>query len=162
MKAAGMLILVSLALGTAAVAQEAAAPAAAAQIAAVSDEEVGRFARAALAVEQIAADAALDATQKKAAMKNAVEQAGFERQRFNEIARASQADAARQARIQAAAAAQVEPATPTRRLAARQQRVGVDRGRRLPPRRVRRGAQDREMEVRPVGAGVAARSDRAE
>ena len=81
---------------------------------AVSDEEVGRFARAALAVEQIAADAALDATEKKAAMKNAVEQAGFERQRFNEIARASQADAALQARIQAAAAAQVEPATPTR------------------------------------------------
>ena len=114
MKAAGLLILVPLALGTAAVAQEAAAPAAAAQIAAVSDEEVGRFARAALAVEQIAADAALDATQKKAAMKNAVEQAGFERQRFNEIARASQADAALQARIQAAAAAQVEPATPTR------------------------------------------------
>ena len=114
MKSAGLLILDSLALGTAAVAQEAAAPAAAAQIAAVSDEEVGRFARAALAVEQIAADAALDATQKKAAMKNAVEQAGFERQRFNEIARASQADAALQARIQAAAAAQVEPATPTR------------------------------------------------
>jgi hypothetical protein len=113
MKAAGFLFLVPLALGTAAVAQEAAAPAAAAQTA-VSDDEVIRFARAALAVEQIAADTALDATQKKAAMKDAVEQAGFASQRFNEIARASQADAALQARIQASAAAQVEMATPTR------------------------------------------------
>jgi hypothetical protein len=114
MKAAGFLFLVHLALGTAAVAQDAPAPAATAQIAAVSEEEVGRFARAALAVEQIAADAALDAAQKKAAMKNAVEQAGFAAQRFNEIARASQSDAALQARIQSAAAAQVEAATPTR------------------------------------------------
>ena len=114
MKAAGFLFLVPLALGTAAIAQDAAAPAATAQITAVSEDEVSRFARAALAVEQIAADAALDATQKKTAMKNAVEQAGFAAQRFNEIARASQADAALQARIQAAATAQVEAATPTR------------------------------------------------
>lgn len=114
MKAAGFLFLVPLALGTAAVAQDAAAPAATAQIAAVSDDEIIRFARAALAVEQIAADTALDAAQKKAAMKNAVEQAGFAAQRFNEIARASQSDAALQARIQASAAAQVEMATPTR------------------------------------------------
>jgi hypothetical protein len=113
MKAAGFLLFVPLALATPAVAQEVAPPANA-QVAAVSDEEVGRFARAALAVEQIAADAALDAAQKKAAMKNAVEQAGFASQRFNQIARASQSDAALQARIEAAAAAQVEVATPTR------------------------------------------------
>ena len=50
MKAAGFLFLVPLALGTAAVAQEAAAPAATAQTVAVSDDEVIRFARAALAV----------------------------------------------------------------------------------------------------------------
>lgn len=114
MKAVGFLFLVPLALATPAVAQEAAASAATAQIPAVSNEEVGRFARAALAVEQIAADAALDAAQKKAAMKNAVEQAGFAAQRFNEIARASQADAVLQQRIEAAAAAQVDVATPTR------------------------------------------------
>lgn len=115
MKAAGYLFLVPLALGTPAVAQDAVAPAAAApQSVAVSDDEVIRFARAALAVEQIAADTALDAAQKKAAMKNAVEQAGFASQRFNEIARASQSDTALQARIQASAAAQVEMATPTR------------------------------------------------
>lgn len=114
MKAAGVLFFLPLALGTAAAAQDVAAPAAAAQIAAVSDDEVNRFARAALAVEQIAADSALDAAQRKTAMKNAVEQAGFASQRFNEIARASQADAALQARIQASAAAQIEVATPTR------------------------------------------------
>jgi hypothetical protein len=113
MQAVKYLMFVPLFLGAPALAQEAAPPTAT-EAAPVSDEELGRFVRAALAVEQIAADEALDQPQKQAAMKSAVEQTGLASKRFNEIALASQTDAALQERIQSTAAAMVDPAQPTR------------------------------------------------
>ena len=113
MTAAKFLIFAPLFMGTAAVAQQAQPPAPAPEQQAqadVTDEEVDRFALAALIVEQIARDEALDQEQKQAAMANAVGQAGLQPQRFNEIARASQDDVELQERIQVAAAGHIEAA----------------------------------------------------
>jgi hypothetical protein len=115
MKAARILMFAPLFLGTAALAQEAPPPAAAPQAPAeaaapVSEEEVDRFALAALVVEQIARDEALDQEQKQSAMVDAVAQTGLEPQRFNEIATASRTDTELQERIQVAAAAHVQAA----------------------------------------------------
>ena len=119
MKAARILLPVSLLLGTGALAQEAAPPAeqppaAQAQLAVVTDDEVNRFARAALIVEEIAGNAEIDQARKQAAMAAAVKASGFEPKRFNDIALASQSDAALQERIRLAATQQVEAAQPTR------------------------------------------------
>ena len=119
MKAARILFPVSLLIGTNALAQEAAPsaqqpPAVEAQATAVTDDEVSRFARAALIVEQIAANAEIDQQQKQAAMAAAVKASGFEPKRFNTIALASQSDAALQDRIRAEATKHVETAPPSR------------------------------------------------
>jgi hypothetical protein len=119
MKAARILFPVSLLIGTSALAQEAAPSpeqptAADLQTTAVTDDEVSRFARAALIVEEIAGKAEIDQQQKQAAMAAAVKASGFEPRRFNDIARASQSDAALQERIRMAATQQVEAAPPSR------------------------------------------------
>jgi len=119
MKIAISLAVAALALGGNAFAQEAAAPAAPAAPPAaspapasadISDEQVERFALAALMVEQIAADTTLDAQQKQTNMITAVQQSGMEPQEFNAIAVASQGDTQLQERISAAAAAHIEAA----------------------------------------------------
>lgn len=119
MKAARILFPVSLLIGTSALAQEAAPPAeqppaAEVQTAAVTDDEVSRFARAALIVEEIAGNTEIDRQQKQAAMAAAVKASGFEPRRFNAIALASQSDAALQERIRVAATQHVETAPPGR------------------------------------------------
>lgn len=114
MTAAKFLIFAPLFMGTAAIGQQAQPPAPApqaqAESAQVSEQEVNQFALAALVVEQIARDEALDQEQKQAAMMNAVQQAGLEPQRFNQIAIASRDDAELQERIQVAAAGHIEAA----------------------------------------------------
>lgn len=119
MKAVRILLPVSLLIGTSALAQEAAPsaeqpPAADAQVAVVTDDEVNRFARAALIVEEIARNTEITQQQKQAAMTAAVKASGFEPRRFNDIALASQSDAALQERIKIAATQEVEAAQPTR------------------------------------------------
>lgn len=89
---------------------EAAPPAAAPQAAEITDDQVDRFALAALKVEQIAADANIEQTQKQTMMATAVQESGMDAQEFNTIAQASQADPALQERIQVAAAAHVQAA----------------------------------------------------
>jgi hypothetical protein len=83
-------------------ATEAAAP--------VEEEEVARFALAALVIQQIAEDESLEQEQQQSAMMQVVQEAGLAPQRFNEIARASQTDENLQRRISAAAAQHVEAA----------------------------------------------------
>lgn len=78
--------------------------------ASVSDAEVDRFALAALLVQQIAADQAVEQEQKQAAMAAAVQQTGIQPQRFNEIAKATQDDQELNERVQLAAARHVEAA----------------------------------------------------
>lgn len=124
MKVASILAAGSLFVAGAAVAQDAtppaaggqaqaapeAAPAPATDPAPVSDAEVDRFALAALMIEQISTDEALDQQQKQASMAAAVQKIGLEPQRFNEIATAVQADQALNERVQVAAARHVEAA----------------------------------------------------
>jgi hypothetical protein len=76
----------------------------------VSDAEVERFALAALLVQQIAEDQAVEADQKQATMAAAVEQIGLDPQRFNEIAEATQSDQELNERVQVAATRHVEAA----------------------------------------------------
>lgn len=113
MKTVFALAAASLVVSGGAFAQEAAAPQtaqAAPQSADISDEQVDRFALAALKVEQIAGDTTLDQQQKQAKMMAAVEESGMAPQEFNAIAVASQGDPQLQERIQAAASAHVEAA----------------------------------------------------
>lgn len=77
----------------------------------ISDEEVSKFALAALVIEQIAGDEAVAQEEKQAAMAGAVQQAGLEPARFNQIAVASQSDAELGQRIQLAAAEHIEAAS---------------------------------------------------
>lgn len=96
-------------------AQEA-APATPAAPAPVTDDEVKKFAKAALAADKISKDAAIAAPDKQKKMSEAVTASGLEPSRFNQIAQASQADTALQAKVQAAIVAeqQASPApTPT-------------------------------------------------
>ncbi|MCW4461677.1 DUF4168 domain-containing protein [Sphingomonas sp. BT-65] len=86
-------------------AQEA-APATPAAPAPVTDDEVKKFAKAALAADKISKDAALAAADKQKKMSEAVTASGLEPTRFNQIAQASQADTALQAKVQAAIVAE--------------------------------------------------------
>ncbi|WP_338446462.1 DUF4168 domain-containing protein [Pelagerythrobacter marensis] len=115
MKTVFALAAASLVVSGGAFAQEAAAPQtaqAAPQSADISDEQVDRFALAALKVEQIAGDTTMDQQEKQAKMMAAVEESGMAPQEFNAIAVASQGDPQLQERIQAAASAHVEAAQP--------------------------------------------------
>jgi len=76
----------------------------------VSDDEVNRFAIAAVAVERTRADTSLADAAKGKAMVDTIKANGLTPARFNEIAQASQADPALQARVQGALAAQQKPA----------------------------------------------------
>lgn len=78
--------------------------AAAAAPASFADEEIERYARAAVEVHKVNSDAALDTAAKQAGMAKAVEAHNFTNARFNEISMASQKDAALLERIQQAAA----------------------------------------------------------
>jgi hypothetical protein len=78
-----------------------------------TDEELGRYAKAAVAVHKINSDATLDATAKQAGMAKAVEAEGLSNIRFNEISVASQKDAKLLEKIQQSAAqAQTANAAP--------------------------------------------------
>lgn len=109
-------------IATPALAQDAAAPAPAPQEAApatpaapaaVTDAEIQKFAKAALAADKISKDAAIAAADKQKKMAEAVTASGLEPTRFNEIAQASQSDSALQAKVQAAIVAeqQASPAS---------------------------------------------------
>lgn len=78
--------------------------------AAVSDQEVSQFALAALMVQQIAADEALDEEQKQAAAVSVLEQTGMEPQRYQQIAESAQTSPELQERVQLAANAHIEAA----------------------------------------------------
>lgn len=108
-------------IATPALAQDTAAPAAPAQETApqaapqttapaapgpVSEDEVKKFAKAALAADKVAKDTAIVATDKQKHMAAAVTSSGLEPTRFNEIAQAAQADTALQQRVQAAITAE--------------------------------------------------------
>ncbi|WP_188768669.1 DUF4168 domain-containing protein [Novosphingobium endophyticum] len=68
-----------------------------------SDEELEQFARAAMAIQQIEKDPTASAEDKQPKMAAAVQASGLTPQKFNEIAAASQSDAALMQRIQMAA-----------------------------------------------------------
>lgn len=97
----------------AAPAAQATTNAGAAASASFTDEELGRYAKAAVAVHKINSDATLDATAKQTGMAKAVEAEGLSNARFNEISEASQKDAKLLGKIQQAAAqAQTASAAP--------------------------------------------------
>lgn len=82
------------------------APAAPAAPAAVTDDEVKKFAKAALAADKISKDTAIAAADKQKKMAEAVTTSGLEPTRFNEIAQASQSDTTLQQKVQAAIVAE--------------------------------------------------------
>lgn len=83
-----------------------AAPATPAAPAPVSEDEVKKFAKAALAADKVSKDTAIAAAEKQKQMAAAVTASGLEPTRFNEIAQAAQADSALQQRVQAAITAE--------------------------------------------------------
>lgn len=74
----------------------------AATTAPVTDEEVTKFAKAALAADAVAKDATIPATDKTARTTEAVTAAGLETARFNHIAKLAQTDTAMRDKVQAA------------------------------------------------------------
>lgn len=76
-----------------------------------SDDEITKFATAALAVQKISQDSAMPAADKQKSMVDSITATGLEPSRFNEIAKASQTDTALQQRIAAAVSAQRPPAS---------------------------------------------------
>lgn len=90
----------------------AAAPAAEAAPAAVTDAELDMFAAAAIAVNEIAQNAALTAEEKQTAMVEAVQSSGLAPEKFNEIATKSQTDETMKTRVAEAFARRPAPAAP--------------------------------------------------
>lgn len=76
----------------------------------VTDTDVDQFATAVLAVQKIQKDTSVADSDKQKNMADAVKQAGLTPEKFNAIAKASQADPALMKRIQTAAAAKMQPA----------------------------------------------------
>ena len=87
-----------------------AAPGAPGAKVAVSDEEVTKFATAAIGVEKIRSDATVAEADKQKTMLSQIQSSGLTPARFNEIAQAMQSDTQLQGRIQAAAATAQKPA----------------------------------------------------
>jgi hypothetical protein len=83
-----------------------ATPATPAAPAPVSEDEVKKFAKAALAADKVSKDTAIAAAEKQKQMAAAVTASGLEPTRFNEIAQAAQADTSLQQRVQAAITAE--------------------------------------------------------
>jgi len=75
----------------------------------VTDSDVDQFATAVLAVQKIQKDPAVADSDKQKNMADAVKQAGLTPEKFNAIAKASQADPALMKRIQTAAASKMQP-----------------------------------------------------
>ncbi|GEM_PF-3500946 len=109
MKFAFALALAPALMATGAAAQQA-QPAPQAAPAAISDQEVSRFAMAALLVQQIAADEAMDEQQKQAALESVLQQTGIAPQRYNQIAQRTQNSEELAQRVQMAANAHIEAA----------------------------------------------------
>src|SRR3546814_14974683 len=86
-------------------------PAQAPQTADVSDGGVDQFASSAVEVQKIGSDTAGAEDAKQEKMAAAVQSSGLSAERFNQIAQASQADPALQARIQTAAQSKMKPAS---------------------------------------------------
>ncbi len=84
----------------------------AAQPAPVTDEEVTKFAKAALAADAVTKDASIPAADKTAKMTEAVTAAGLETARFNQIATLAQTDPAVKEKVQAAIIAVRDGAQP--------------------------------------------------
>lgn len=109
------LLIAATAIATPALAQETApaAPEAAPQSAApaaITDDEVAKFAKAALAADKISKDATIPAADKQTQMAAAVTDSGLQPTRFNEIAQAAQSDTALQQKVQAAIVAEQQAA----------------------------------------------------
>ena len=68
----------------------------------VTDEEVTKFAKAALAADAVTKDASIPAAEKTAKMTEAVTAAGLDTTRFNQIATLAQTDPAMKEKVQAA------------------------------------------------------------
>ncbi|WP_066660611.1 DUF4168 domain-containing protein, partial [Sphingomonas sp. CCH9-H8] len=71
-------------------------------VAPVTNEEVGKFAKAALAADAVTKDASIPAADKTAKMTEAVTGAGLDTGRFNQIAALAQSDPAVREKVQAA------------------------------------------------------------
>lgn len=98
---------------SAAPAQPAAAtPAAPATATSFSDDEIKKFASAAVELNKIQTDTTVTAEQKQPKMLAAVQATGLDPQKFNAIGQAAQSDPALQQKIQAAASASAPTAAP--------------------------------------------------
>jgi hypothetical protein len=98
---------------SAAPAQPAAAtPAAPATATSFSDDEIKKFASAAVELNKIQTDTTVTADQKQPKMLAAVQATGLDPQKFNAIGQAAQSDPALQQKIQAAASASAPAAAP--------------------------------------------------
>ena len=80
----------------------------------INDAEVNQFATAVVAVNKVQQDTTVADADKQPKMMAAVTTSGLTAQRFNAIAKASQADPALMTRIQTAAAAQMKAAPATK------------------------------------------------
>jgi hypothetical protein len=87
-----------------------AAPASAASF---SDDEIKKFASAAVELNKIQTDTTVTADQKQPKMLAAVQATGLDPQKFNAIGQAAQSDPALQQKIQAAASASAPAAAPS-------------------------------------------------
>lgn len=94
-------------------APQTAAPTTTAPAASYTDTDVDEFATAAIAVQKIQQDSAVPDADKQTKMAAAVKSSGLTPDKFNAIARASQADPALMKRIQTAAASKMQAAPTT-------------------------------------------------
>lgn len=80
----------------------------------ISDAEVGKFAKAVVALDAIQKDTTTPAAEKQARMAAKVQEHGLEPAKFNQIAQTAQSDPALQAKVQTAIQAEAgAAATPT-------------------------------------------------
>lgn len=78
-----------------------------------SDDDLKKFASAAIEINKIQSDTATADTDKQPKMLAAVQKSGLPPEKFNQIAEAAQTDPALQQKIQAAADASAQPAAPS-------------------------------------------------
>jgi len=78
-----------------------------------SDDDLKKFASAAIEINKIQSDTATPDTDKQPKMLAAVQKSGLPPEKFNQIAEAAQTDTALQQKIQAAAGASAQPAAPS-------------------------------------------------